>query len=174
MRVCVLPSTSASSFHLLSSSTPRPLLLFRWEFTATQKMSSSGCPRHCTLSLLLEISYQEHSHNIAHKTAHRAHINAPGGPAPVLWRTCRVFAFNLNTHGQHSWKIALVSIKEVLPWARAGGFIIYILYNLEKKPSFILKFTDFTDLTWINKRCLLICVWVSEMWHMIQIQITSN
>lgn len=136
MRVCVLPSTSAPSFHLLSSSTPRPLLLFRWEFTATQKMSSSGCPRHCTLSLLLEISYQEHSHNIAHKTAHRAHINAPGGPAPVLWRTCRVFAFNLNTHGQHSWKIALVSIKEVLPWARAGGFIIYILYNLEKKPSY--------------------------------------
>ena len=104
--VCVSP--------LLSYSSPRPPLLFRLQFTATQKMSSSGCPPSLhSITLLQVMCYQEHSHNIAHKTARSPHIDAAADLLQPLWRTSGVCAFNLNTHGHCLWKMDLVSIRAV-------------------------------------------------------------
>lgn len=85
-----------------------------------------------SITVQLVICYQEHSHNIAHKTARRPHIDAAGGPAPALWRTSHVCAVNLNTHGHCQWKMVLVSIRAPGMWARVWHCIIYILYSLDK------------------------------------------
>lgn len=78
--VCVCAPCFLHLLFLHSSSPPRPLLLFRWQFTATQKMSSSGFPCHCTLSCSCQWSVTRNAPTISP-------IKLLTGPILMWWQT---------------------------------------------------------------------------------------
>lgn len=92
---------------LPSSPPPRPSLLLRLQFTATQKMSSSGCPHSCTPSHSYWWSVTRNTPTILAIKLLTGLLLMQRWTSMSRVKDITCLAFNLNTHGHSLWKWSL-------------------------------------------------------------------
>lgn len=141
---------------------PRPSLLFRRQFTASSKMSSCAWRAgiRCTPSQPCPWCVAGNSlpHDIAHKAAHRSHIDAVATAAAAAaeqlwpcWRTSHVCTFNLTLTDTPAEERSLCESSGSECYEQRGPRH-YLQLVLQKRRNYYLKhvltFTVFFYLFW--------------------------